>query len=62
MAGSRPNPRADVLDRLEVAADLRTQRYLQLLVQINGWPPLPDLTPHFRMVHPGAEDPPLLKR
>ena len=39
--------RAAVLQRLEVAADPRTQRYLQLLAQINGWGPQPDLTPVF---------------
>jgi hypothetical protein len=33
--------RAAVLQRLEVAADPRTQRYLQLLAQINGWGPPP---------------------
>ena len=37
--------RAAVLDRLEVAADPRAQRYLELLAQINGWGPQPDLTP-----------------
>lgn len=39
--------RAAVLHRVEVAADPRTQRYLELLAQINGWPPQPDLTPVF---------------
>jgi len=39
--------RRDVLRRLEVAADPRTQRYLELLAKINGWPPQPDLTPVF---------------
>ena len=39
--------RAAVLQRLEVAADPRAQRYLQLLAQINGWGPQPDLTPVF---------------
>jgi hypothetical protein len=39
--------RRDVLRRLEVAADPRTQRYLELLAQINGWPPQPDLAPVF---------------
>lgn len=39
--------RAEVLHRLEVAADPRTHRYLDLLAQINGWPPQPDLTPVF---------------
>jgi len=37
--------RAAVLHRLEVAADPRTQRYLDLLARINGWPPQPDLNP-----------------
>jgi DNA-binding transcriptional MerR regulator len=39
--------RAEVLHRLEVAADPRTHRYLDLLAQINGWPPQPELTPVF---------------
>ena len=39
--------RAEVLRRLEVAADPRTQRYLELLAQVNGWPPQPDLAPVF---------------
>jgi DNA-binding transcriptional MerR regulator len=37
--------RAAVLQRLEVASDPRAQRYLELLAQINGWGPQPDLTP-----------------
>jgi len=37
--------RAEVLHRVEVAADPRTHRYLDLLAQINGWPPQPDITP-----------------
>lgn len=39
--------RAEVLRRLDVAADVRTQRYLHLLAVINGWTPQPDLTPVF---------------
>ena len=39
--------RAAVLQRLEVAADPRAQRYLELLAQINGWGPQPDLAPVF---------------
>jgi DNA-binding transcriptional MerR regulator len=39
--------RAEVLRRLQVAADPRTHRYFELLAQINGWPPQPDLTPLF---------------
>ncbi|NPD03339.1 MerR family transcriptional regulator [Nocardioides sp. zg-1308] len=36
--------RSEILHRLEIAADLRTQRYLHLLALINGWTPQPDLT------------------
>jgi DNA-binding transcriptional MerR regulator len=39
--------RAEVLHRLEVAADPRAQQYFHLVTQINGWPPQPDLTPVF---------------
>jgi DNA-binding transcriptional MerR regulator len=39
--------RAEVLHRLEVAADPRAQQYFHLVGQINGWPPQPDLTPVF---------------
>jgi hypothetical protein len=39
--------RAEVLHRLEVAADPRAQQYLNLLAQINGWLPEPDLNPIF---------------
>jgi hypothetical protein len=39
--------RAAVLRRLEVANDPGTSRYLQLLAQVNGWPPQPDLSPVF---------------
>lgn len=39
--------RAEILRRLDVAADVRTQRYLHLLALINGWTPQPDLTPVF---------------
>ena len=39
--------RAEVLHRLEIAADQRTQRYMELLARINGWTPQPDLTPVF---------------
>ena len=39
--------RAAVLHRLEVAADPRAQRYLELLAQINGWGSQADLTPVF---------------
>lgn len=39
--------RSEILHRLDVAADVRTQRYLHLLALINGWPPQPDLAPVF---------------
>ena len=39
--------RAEVLHRLEVAADPRAQQDFHLVGQINGWPPQPDLTPVF---------------
>ena len=39
--------RAEVLHRLEVAADPRAQQYFHLVAQTNGWPPQPDLTPVF---------------
>ena len=39
--------RAEILHRLNVAADFRTQRYLHLLALINGWTPQPDLAPIF---------------
>lgn len=39
--------RAEILHRLDVAADVRTQRYLHHLAIINGWTPQPDLTPVF---------------
>ncbi|MDO9397573.1 MAG: hypothetical protein Q7T71_13580, partial [Herbiconiux sp.] len=39
--------RSEILHRLDVAADVRTQRYLHLLALINGWTPQPDLTPVF---------------
>lgn len=39
--------RSEILHRLDVAADVRTQRYLHYLAVINGWTPQPDLSPVF---------------
>lgn len=36
-----------ILDRLTIANDPRVERYWQLVATINGWPPLPDLSPVF---------------
>jgi hypothetical protein len=36
-----------LLTRLEVAGDIRAERYWQLLAVINGWPALPSLAPVF---------------
>jgi DNA-binding transcriptional MerR regulator len=39
--------RDEVLHRIQIAADPRTHRYLELIGRINGWPAQPDLTPVF---------------
>ncbi|NDU73378.1 MerR family transcriptional regulator [Actinomadura sp. DSM 109109] len=39
--------RRELLDRLEIGVDRRTERYWQLLAVINGWPVPPTLTPFF---------------
>jgi hypothetical protein len=42
-----PEYRNDLLRRLEIANDPRTERYLNLLHVINGWPTQPSLAPIF---------------
>ncbi|PXX56312.1 DNA-binding transcriptional MerR regulator [Nocardia tenerifensis] len=36
-----------ILERLEVANDVRVTRYWQLVASVNGWPPVADLEPVF---------------
>lgn len=40
--------RRDLLRRMEIGTDARTERYWQLLALINGWPVPPTLTPLFQ--------------
>jgi hypothetical protein len=42
-----PKHRNALLRRLEIANDPRTERYINLLHAINGWPTQPSLTPNF---------------
>ncbi|WP_327140152.1 MerR family transcriptional regulator [Nocardia sp. NBC_01327] len=42
-----PELRRWIIERLEVANDVRVERYWRLVATINGWPPLPDLGPVF---------------
>ncbi|MFI6514504.1 MerR family transcriptional regulator [Spirillospora sp. NPDC050679] len=42
-----PEFRRDLLARMEMGNDRRAERYWQLLGTINGWPPVPTLTPLF---------------
>jgi hypothetical protein len=40
--------RRELADRFEQGADLRAERYWQLLAVINGWPPVPTTMPAWR--------------
>ncbi len=42
-----PERRHWILNRLEIANDLRVERYWQLVGAVNGWPPAPELGPVF---------------